>query len=414
MTDPTSPIEPTPDPVTPPVPAGIGSAEPEMPPPPAAAVAYTSTVDRRERHVERVGPRWWHTVAAAVLGGVVAVGGMQLVDTDRDAEPVPTNAAVAVDSAPAPTDAPVTDTGEPAPGTALLDPAAVGAEAIPSIVTVQVGNGRGPTGTGSGVIISDDGLIVTNHHVIDVGTSFQVVMSDGRTTYQADLVGSDPLTDLAVLDIDIDGLDPIEYGATSTLAVGDPAIAVGSPLGLEGGPSLSVGVVSAFGRRVQTGPQEQLYGMLQTDAPITQGSSGGALVDRRGRLIGITTAVGVSSVGIEGIGFATPIEIVERVVDELIAEGGVTHAFLGITGTTGFVTADDGAVVAAGVEIETVEPGSAADAAGLDAGDLITAIDGNPVETMDELIVSLRVRGAGDAVTLSVDGVDVPVELGRR
>jgi putative serine protease PepD len=397
---------------------GPGPAPPRAAEPPRLAVAAAAPADRGVTPSKRVGPKWWHTVAAAFLGGALAVAGVQLVDNDPAPVPDAPVAQPIVDQTPATTAPRVTNEGvipavpsAPAPD---ADAAVVGAKVIPSIVTVQVGRGGGPSGSGSGVILSSDGFIATNNHVIEVGTEFQVVLSDGRTTYDAELIGADPLTDLAVLKIEAADLTPIEFGATSTLTVGDAAIAVGSPLGLEGGPSLTVGVVSAFGRQVQTSPQDMLYGMLQTDAPITQGSSGGALVDGDGRLIGITTAVGVSSVGVEGIGFATPVEIVERVIDELIAEGSIAHAFLGITGSTGFVTADDGARVAAGVRVESVESNSSADVAGIAQGDLITAIDGRAVATMDELIVALRVRAAGDQVVFTVDGRDLPATLGTR
>ena len=377
----------------------------------------------------RQGARWWQTGLAAVLGAVLAVGGLQIIEGD---EPVTAAApAIAVADAPAqdgpaesasPGDSVVSDTVVPSlPSPAELVPApsdadavAVGAKVIPSIVTVEVlGNGR-IIGSGSGAIITADGYIVTNDHVVAGGEGYQVVLSDGRTTYAASLVGTDPLTDLAVLDIAAEGLTPIEYGSAAALNVGDAAVAVGSPLGLEGGPSLTVGVVSAFGRQVQTSATDVLYGMIQTDAPITSGSSGGALVDGAGRLIGITTAVGVSDVGVEGIGFATPIEIVTRVVDELVAEGEVGHAFLGINGVTSFDAAADGARVAAGVEIGSVGDGSAAANAGLFAGDVSTSIDGVPVETMDELIVALRVRFPGDDVELTVNGSPVTVTLGVR
>jgi putative serine protease PepD len=377
--------------------------------------------------VVKQGARWWQVVLAAVLGAALAVGGMQVIGNDDPATTAaPTIATVndrIVDAADAvPADTPVAETPVPSvptpeeivPAPATVDPVAVGETVIPSIVTVEVvSNGR-VVGSGSGVIITDDGYVVTNDHVVAVGSSIQVVLSDGRTTYQADLVGTDPLTDLAVLDLDTTGLDPIELGAASALSVGDTAVAVGSPLGLEGGPSLTVGVISAFGRQVQTGPSSILYGMIQTDAPITSGSSGGALVDGAGRLIGITTAVGVSDVGVEGIGFATPVEIVGRVVDELIDDGSVEHAFLGITGTTAFEDAADGARVASGVEVGTVEPGSAAAGAGLEPGDVITSIDGRPVETMDELIVALRVRFPGDEVELTINGSSVIALLGAR
>jgi S1-C subfamily serine protease len=379
----------------------------------------------------RQGARWWQTGLAAVLGAVLAVGGLQLVDGGETT----TSAAPAVAVAPAgasvengsvepvsPAESLVSGTVVPtlpspsdlAPAPSSADAVAVGAKVIPSIVTVEVlGNGR-IIGSGSGAIITADGYIVTNDHVVDGGEGYQVVLSDGRTTYSATLVGTDPLTDLAVLDIAAEGLTPIEYGSAEVLNVGDAAVAVGSPLGLEGGPSLTVGVVSAFGRQVQTSATDILYGMIQTDAPITSGSSGGALVDGAGRLIGITTAVGVSDVGVEGIGFATPIEIVTRVVDELVAEGDVGHAFLGISGVTSFDSAADGARVAAGVEIGSIDGVSAAAAAGLSVGDVITSIDGLPVETMDELIVALRVRFPGDDVELTVNGDSVTVTLGVR
>ncbi|MDJ0959924.1 MAG: trypsin-like peptidase domain-containing protein [Acidimicrobiia bacterium] len=381
--------------------------------------------------VIRQGARWWQTGLAAVLGAVLAVGGLQLVEGDESISAAAPAIAVAAAEAPSdegvaeaavPAESAVPDTVVPSlpsptdltPAPSSADAVAVGAKVIPSIVTVEVlGNGR-IVGSGSGVIITADGYIVTNDHVVAGGQGYQVVLSDGRTTYSASLVGTDPLTDLAVLDIAAEGLTPIEYGSAAALSVGDAAVAVGSPLGLEGGPSLTVGVVSAFGRQVQTSATDVLYGMLQTDAPITSGSSGGALVDGAGRLIGITTAVGVSDVGVEGIGFATPIEIVTRIVDELVAEGDVGHAFLGISGITSFDAAADGARVAAGVEVGSVGDGSAAANAGLQAGDVITSIDGLRVETMDELIVALRVRFPGDDVQLTVNGSDVTVTLGVR
>jgi putative serine protease PepD len=161
--------------------------------------------------------------------------------------------------------------------------------------------------------------------------------------------------------------------------------------------------LSAFGRQVQTGADSVLFGMLQTDAPITSGSSGGALVDAAGRLIGITTAVGVSEVGIEGIGFATPVELVERVTDELIATGDIEHAFLGITGETAFEEIGTDGKSPTGVEVLTVEAGSAAALAGLQAGDVITSVDGETISTMDELIALLRRYSAGEETTLVID-----------
>lgn len=362
---------------------------------------------------------WLQTIVAGILGAVLAVSGLLYIQDDDPAPDQGLDAAALLGDVGAADPEPTADqTPTAVPDAGSPDAVAIGETVIPSIVTVQVLTSGTMFASGSGVVY-EDGYIITNNHVVEDGSSYQVVLSDGRTTYNARLVGTDPLTDLAVLEVDTAGLTPIELGATGTLRVGDTAVAVGSPLGLDGGPSLTVGVVSAFGRQVTVASDETLYGMLQTDAPITQGSSGGALVDGQGRLIGITTAVGVSDVGIEGIGFATPVELVDRVVAEIISEGSVAHAFLGITGDTRFSTDVDGASVAVGVNVATVEPSSAALTAGLQPGELITAIDGEAVTTMEDLIVSLRYLSAGDLVTLTVsDGISadrvVDVTLGLR
>lgn len=307
---------------------------------------------------------------------------------------------------------------QPASAPVAPDTAVVGTEVIPSIVTVEVGTESGGSfvaaGSGSGVVLDTAGHIATNDHVVAGGSAAQVILSDGRI-YEAELIGTDPLTDLAVLQVTATDLEPIALGSTDGLTIGTLAIAVGSPLGLEGGPSLSVGVVSALGREVQTGPETVLYGMIQTDAPITSGSSGGSLVDADGALIGITTAVGVSAIGVEGIGFATPVEIVKRVTDEIIATGSVSHALLGIGGDTAYNETDDGGSAPVGVDVLSVTAGSAADLAGVVIGDVITAVDGTSVLTMDELITALRRVGAGDTVDVALaDGRTVQPTLASR
>ncbi len=316
---------------------------------------------------------------------------------------------------------PVAEQAEPAlqatlPATAL-DPAAVGATVIPSVVAVEVGSTRDgeflKTASGSGVVF-DNEHIVTNNHVIAGATAVQVVLSDGRV-YPAEVVGSDAITDVAVLSVTAADLEPLALGSTDSLAVGMPAIAVGSPLGLEGGPSLSVGVISALGREVQTTPEVILYGMIQTDAPITNGSSGGALVDRNGALIGITTAVGASQLGIEGIGFATPIEIVEKIVNDILETGSASHALLGILGSTAYESIGNDGIAPIGVTVEDVTPNSAAQGAGIEKGQVITAADGAPVRTMDELITVLRLYRGGETVILDFANAEsVTLQLGTR
>ncbi len=301
---------------------------------------------------------------------------------------------------------------------------AVARKVVPSIVTVDVGADSGGDfvrfGSGSGVVLTSDGLIVTNEHVVADAERVQVIFGDGRI-YEAEIVGADRRTDLAVLRIAATGLIPVEIGATETAEIGQVAVAVGSPLGLEGGPSLSVGVVSAFGRQVRTGAEdnEVLFDMLQTDAPITQGSSGGALVDGEGRLLGITSAIGVSAAGAEGIGFAIPVELVTRITDEIIQTGAVSHAFLGVGLNNAFEQGNDGAQVPAGAIVSNfaITP-SAAEDAGLELGDIIVGYDGNEVRVRDDLISGLRRLRVGDTVTLDVirsaERVAIDVVLGAR
>ena len=301
---------------------------------------------------------------------------------------------------------------------------AVARKVVPSIVTVDVGrliDGEFQIlGSGSGVVLSSDGLIATNYHVVTDSDVYQVTFGDGRI-YRAEIVGSDRRTDLAVLRIAATGLVPIEIGSTETATIGQVAVAIGSPLGLDGGPSVTVGVVSAFGRQVRTGPDDLdvLFDMLQTDAPITEGSSGGALVDANGRLLGITAAIGVSSAGAEGIGFAIPVELVTRITDEIIETGAVAHPFIGVRLDTAFVENADGSQSPAGASVtDFAMEGSAALAAGIEEGDLITAYDGRPVAIPDDLISGLRNYRAGQEVTLSVtrgtDTLEIPVVLGVR
>ncbi|MDP8959678.1 MAG: S1C family serine protease [Actinomycetota bacterium] len=302
-------------------------------------------------------------------------------------------------------------------------------QVIPSIVEVRlvspgggeeddILNNQAIAGSGSGVVFRADGYVVTNQHVVGAldDARLQVIFADGRI-YPAEAVGTDPHTDLAVLQIPASDLSTLEPGSTETSRIGDPAIAVGNPLGLEGGPSLTVGVISAFARTLRT-PQGNLFGMIQTDAPITRGSSGGALVDPDGRLLGITTAIGVTDVGAEGLGFAVPVEVVEEVVQDLIENGKVEHAFLGMQGVTAFQDSDDGAQVPAGAEVVEFLPGSALQQAGARAGDVIVALEGQRIETMDELVVELRHYRAGEEVGLQLQRRDelltIDVVLDRR
>jgi S1-C subfamily serine protease len=336
-------------------------------------------------------------VLSALVGAAAAIATMQWLDDDSVAGGGDPTAVTVVERV----------------ETRILNPeesgttaSAVAQRVLPSIVTVEVRDSDIGTfvadGSGSGVVLSTEGLLVTNQHVVDGSQQVRVVFADGRT-YDAEVVGEDALTDLAVLTIDALGLTAVEIGSSEAMGIGDTAIAIGSPLGLEGGPSVTVGVVSAFDRRVQTSIDDELFGMLQTDAPITRGSSGGALVDDEGRLIGITTAIGVSDVGAEGLGFAIPVELVTRITNDLIEFGTARHAFLGITGSTWFEEGGDGATIPTGVAVASVIDNTAAAQAGIQVGDVIRSVDDDPVTTMEQLVVELRFFSVGDVVDVLLD-----------
>ncbi len=369
--------------------------------------------------------RWPLVVLAMVsgaIGAALALGGFLLLE--EDPAPAPPSEPSALDIPTVTVIERITEIVSAGGDNAVATAPAVARAVIPSIVTVQVDtlddDEFTADGSGSGVVLDGAGYIVTNEHVVADSEGVRVVFSNGRT-YDATVMGTDARTDLAVLRIDAANLVPIAVGTTEGLSIGDSAVAIGSPLGLEGGPSLTVGVISAFDRLVQTGPDRNtdvLRGMIQTDAPITRGSSGGALVDAEGKLIGITAAIGVSNVGAEGIGFAIPVEIVQRITAEIIETGGVKHSYLGITGSTDMAEESDGALIPVGVRVQSVESGSAADSAGVEVGDLITSLDGLPLTSIDLLISTLYGFQVGTTVQLEVerDGemLVVDLELGER
>ncbi len=343
-------------------------------------------------------------LAAGVLGAALTVGILAATGTlSTDEAPSVTSSTSAqasqAENVPPPT---ITNTVITNELGAAVNPAAVAVKTVPSIVTVTSytggTDGATPQGSGSGVVLTSDGYIATNEHVVEGASEYTVTFEDGRI-YAASLVGDDELTDLAVLKIDADALVPIELGSTDVLVLGDPAVAVGNPLGQEGGSSISVGIVSAFDRRVDFGDGSSLFGMIQTDAAINSGSSGGALVDAEGKLIGITSAIGVSNAGPEGIGYAIPVELVQRITDEIIETGDVQHPFLGVTIADYTEEQADGAIMPAGAEVVTIEgTDSAAGAAGIQAGDVIVRIGDEEITSQTDLILAVRLFRVGDAV----------------
>jgi putative serine protease PepD len=275
---------------------------------------------------------------------------------------------------------------------------------LPSVVTIAV-TGPAASGTGSGEIIDDSGHILTNNHVIAAaaaGGSIHVIFSDG-SRQTADLVGRDPQTDLAVLQVhDTAGLRPIRFGSSQEVRVGEQVVALGAPLGLSS--TVTSGIVSALDRSVNVpaddGQSALLVAAIQTDAAINPGNSGGALVDCDGKLIGIPTAGatvpspnGGGSAGSIGLGFAIPSDFAHSIAEELIAHGSVTHGFLGVS----VDTAPDGS----GLFVAAVTPAGPAAAAGLQAGDVITKIDGDEVHSADQLLKLTLTHKPGDTVTIT-------------
>jgi putative serine protease PepD len=285
---------------------------------------------------------------------------------------------------------------------------------------------------GSGFVYDDEGHIVTNQHVVDGAETVSVRLWNGDT-YQATVVGSDPSTDLAVLEIDAPAsvLEPLTLGDATELAVGDGVVAIGSPLGLE--ETVTTGIVSALHRQMEAPNGYTINDSIQTDAAINHGNSGGPLLDLNGEVVGVNAQIASDSGGNDGIGFAIPSNTVESIVSQLLGDGAVEHAYLGVS-----VTAISSSVASAlglveGVEVAEVRAGSPAADAGLEAatgsqsvngeavptgGDVITAVDGQAVSSAEDLQKAIDAHEPGDTVSITYvrDGESrtADVELATR
>ena len=280
------------------------------------------------------------------------------------------------------------------------------APAVVSIVTQSEQRGFlgtvPATGSGSGVVFNEDGYILTNNHVIEDATAIKVTLLDGREL-DAELIGRDPRTDLAVVKVDEDGLTTAVLGDTSVMRVGEWVVAIGNALGLRGAPTVTVGVVSAMGRSLATGGGT-LSGLVQTDAAINTGNSGGPLINLRGEVIGINTAV-LRGLDAEGIGFAVSTETAIPVTEQLISNGRVVRAYLGVgLGELNRSTAAEmGLTVREGVIVRSVQTGTPADSAGLEADDVITALGDQAVPdivTLERLLIAHFEPGQTITVTV--------------
>ena len=334
-------------------------------------------------------------VTAAVIGGAIGAGTVAAFNDN--------NKTTVVNALP--------QTTQTAPATAKIDGSisAAAAKVQPSVVTIDV-SGQNEQGNGSGVVIRSDGYIVTNDHVVSVaanGGTLTVVTNDGQHA-NASIVGRDPSDDLAVVKANgLKNLVPANFAKSSNVIVGQTVIAVGAPLGLS--DTVTSGIVSNTARPVRSGDNDRaVFDAIQTDAAINPGNSGGALADLNGNVIGINAAIATPNTGglqipgqtqqsgSIGIGFAIPSDEVSRIAAELIASGKATHAFLGV-GPTNQQTSN-----AAGAQIGSVEPNTAAAKAGLKVGDIVTKVDSQRVDDFDGLAATIRSHLPNQTVTLTI------------
>lgn len=288
-------------------------------------------------------------------------------------------------------------------------------KALPSMVSISVeydvnymGMKKAVAGSGSGVIISEDGYILTNNHVIssaDSSSFYQV--SDAKsikvkiygddTEYSAEIIGTDSQTDLAVLKIDKTGLTPVEFGDSSSVQIGEFVLAIGNPYNLD--YSVTAGIISALNREMTV--ENTTYNVIQADCAINSGNSGGALVNSKGEVIGITT-LKLAGDGIEGVSFAIPVNETVPIYKELIEKGKISRPFVGISG----IDLDEATAIrnglTKGIYVDSVVSGSGAEDAGIMAGDVIVSFDGKDVSTMDELNAIKNTKNIGDKIEIKL------------
>jgi len=279
--------------------------------------------------------------------------------------------------------------------------------------------------SGSGIIISQDGYILTNNHIVNSSdssyyyqvseaNSVKVYLYNDNTPYDAEIIGTDEETDLAIIKINKAGLMPVELGNSDSVSVGEFVLAIGNPLGLQS--SVTSGIISAVNREVATTEGVQ-YSLIQTDAAINSGNSGGALVNSEGKVIGINT-LKLAGTGIEGVGFAIPINKTIDIYTQLIENGKVLRPYIGIGGTDLDERTADRYNLPVGIYINTIEKFSAAEIAELKVGDVIVKADGESIKTMDELNAMKNKKSIGDEMLLTVyrngENIDISLTLKEK
>ncbi len=350
-------------------------------------------------------------LAGAVAGALVAGSIALVTDNDNDNSGSPAAATASI-----PDHSSATIDG--------VDVAAVLKQVQPAVVSVQtkslsVGSLVSPEvqeGAGTGFIVSSDGKIVTNDHVVDGAQQVQVTLSDG-TTKSAKVLGADPTADLAVLKVDDTNLPTVKLGNSDDVGVGDPVVAIGNALALQGGPTVTEGIVSALGRTISEENGVRLQQVIQTDAAINPGNSGGPLVDSHGRVIGINTAVAGQA---QNIGFAISIDQAKQVVNDLESGKEPVHPLLGVDSVdmTPALEHQLNLSVDHGALVVTVEPGTGAASAGIQEGDVILKFGSHDVKSADDLSSAVSDTSPGDHVTVVLQRgsqqMTVTVDIGQR
>ena len=302
-------------------------------------------------------------------------------------------------------------------GPSKEDVTVIAEKATPSVVGIRISSGGGNSGAslqsqskaeGSGIIISEDGYIATNYHVVSYadpdssgsqGIIMEVFLQDGRQA-SARFIGGDEQTDLAVIKVEMDDLSPIEFGDSSKLKAGELAVVIGSPLGISFAGSVTQGCISAASRKINSG--ETTLTLIQTDAAVNPGNSGGALLNSEGKAVGIVNAK-ISQTSVEGLGFAIPINDARPILEQLMENGYVKgRPFIGISGSDVTDTISKQFGIPAGVYVVDVMKGSAAEAAGIKQGDVITQLAGKGVASMSDMNEIKRSYKPGDEVDIKL------------
>ena len=401
-------------------PADTGAEAPVYPRSPYASSPFTGYYDthgprpaKEKKHpLKPLGKLWPKALAlvlaAACLLGGIAIGSRGAGNRQRQLEALEAELR-ALEARLEKLDRSAPTAYTPLPAGDVLTPAQVYARNVASVVGITCdstavigGQSIQTTVTGSGFLLSEDGYVVTNYHVVAEAATITVVTQDAET-HEAALVGRDTTADMALLKVEGEHFQPVTLGSSTELAIGDMVVAIGNPLSaLEA--TQTVGYISGKNREVST--DNNVVNMLQTDAAINSGNSGGPLFNMRGEVVGITTAkysgTSASGASIEGLSFAIPIDDLKKSMEDLMTQGYIRSAYLGIRGMDVEAAAVDTYGLPKGTYVESVEPEGAAAAAGVQPKDIITALGDHPVDSFNALARALRAFQAGDRTQITV------------